>query len=81
MPAMRGARVRGSGKGKGMTKVLAIMGGLRKDGNISILKGIITEELKKAGSQWGSNRFPERKIPRYTACMKCFKNKDRLGNC
>jgi multimeric flavodoxin WrbA len=60
-----------------MTKVLAINGSPRKDGNTSILIRHILRELESEGIETETVQIGGRKIHGCTACMKCFENRDR----
>lgn len=60
-----------------MTKVLAINGSPRKDGNTSILINTIFAELENGGIDTESIQIGGKKIHGCTACMKCFENQDR----
>lgn len=62
-----------------MTKVLAINGSPRKDGNTSILIRTILGEMEKAGIETETIQIGGKKIHGCTACMKCFENQD--GKC
>jgi len=60
-----------------MTKVIAINGSARKDGNTAILIRRMLAELKNEGIETELVQLAGRKIRGCTACMKCFENKDR----
>lgn len=60
-----------------MTKVLAINGSPRKDGNTSILIRLILKELENEGIETEIIQLGGKKIHGCTACMKCFENQDR----
>ena len=60
-----------------MTKVLAINGSPRKDGNTSILIRLILEELENKGIETEIIQLGGKKIHGCTSCMKCFENRDR----
>ena len=60
-----------------MTKVLAINGSPRKDGNTSILIRYILRELENEGIETETVHLGGRKIHGCTACMKCFENQNR----
>jgi multimeric flavodoxin WrbA len=60
-----------------MTKVLAINGSPRKDGNTSILIRLILTELEKEGIETETIQLGGKKIHGCTSCMKCFENRDR----
>ena len=62
-----------------MTKVLAINGSPRKDGNTSILIRHIVTELEKEGIETETIQLGGKKVHGCTACMKCFENRD--GKC
>ena len=62
-----------------MTKVLAINGSPRKDGNTSILIRHILAELENEGIDTETIQLGGKKIHGCTACMKCFENRD--GRC
>lgn len=62
-----------------MTKVIAINGSPRKDGNTSILVRTIFAELEKEGIETELIQLGGKKIHGCTACMKCFENRD--GKC
>jgi multimeric flavodoxin WrbA len=62
-----------------MTKVLAINGSPRKDGNTSILIRYILRELENEGITTETIQLGGKKIHGCTACMKCFENRD--GKC
>ncbi|PKG33280.1 flavodoxin family protein [Methanoregula sp.] len=62
-----------------MTKVIAINGSPRKDGNTSILARTIFAELEKEGIETELIQLGGKKIHGCTACMKCFENRD--GKC
>ena len=60
-----------------MTKVLAINGSPRKDGNTSILIRHILKELEDKGIETETVQLGGKKVHGCTACMKCFENQDR----
>ena len=60
-----------------MTKVLAINGSPRKDGNTSILIREILKELENEGIDTETIQIGGKKIHGCTSCMKCFENRDR----
>jgi multimeric flavodoxin WrbA len=60
-----------------MTKVFAINGSARKDGNTAILIRRMLEELENEGIETELVQLAGRKVRGCTACMKCFENKDR----
>jgi len=60
-----------------MTKVLAINGSPRKDGNTSILIRQILKELETEGIETETIQLGGKKIHGCTSCMKCFENRDR----
>jgi multimeric flavodoxin WrbA len=62
-----------------MTKVLAINGSPRKDGNTAILIQTILAELGKEGIETETIQIGGRKVHGCMACMKCFENRD--GKC
>ncbi|HOX34482.1 MAG TPA: flavodoxin family protein [Methanoregulaceae archaeon] len=62
-----------------MTRVLAINGSPRKDGNTAILIRAILSELEKEGITTETVQLGGKKIHGCTACMKCFENRD--GKC
>jgi multimeric flavodoxin WrbA len=62
-----------------MTKVLAINGSPRRDGNTSILIWHILTELEKEGIETEAIQLGGKKVHGCTACMKCFENRD--GKC
>lgn len=62
-----------------MTKVLAINGSPRKDGNTAILIRTILAEMEKAGIETETIQIGGKKVHGCTACMKCFGNQD--GKC
>lgn len=59
-----------------MTKVLAINGSPRKDGNTSILIRHIVQELETEGIETETVQVGGKKIHGCTACMKCFENRN-----
>jgi multimeric flavodoxin WrbA len=59
-----------------MTKVLAINGSPRKDGNTSILIRHILRELENEGIGTETIQLGGNTIRGCTACMKCFENRD-----
>jgi multimeric flavodoxin WrbA len=59
-----------------MTKVLAINGSPRKDGNTSILIRHILTELENEGIETEIVQLGGKKIHGCTACMKCFENRN-----
>ena len=62
-----------------MTKVLAINGSPRKDGNTAILIGLVLKELENEGIETETYQIGGKKIHGCTACMKCWENRD--GRC
>lgn len=62
-----------------MTKVLAINGSPRKDGNTSILIRTILKELEQEGIGTETVQIGGKKVHGCMACMKCFENRD--GKC
>lgn len=62
-----------------MTKVLAINGSPRKDGNTSILLRHILKECENEGIETETIQLGGKKIHGCTSCMKCFENRD--GKC
>ncbi|MFA5266918.1 MAG: flavodoxin family protein [Methanoregula sp.] len=60
-----------------MTKVLAINGSPRKDGNTAILIRTILKELENEGIETETIQLGGKKIHGCMACMKCFENRDR----
>jgi multimeric flavodoxin WrbA len=62
-----------------MTKVIAINGSPRRDGNTSILMGHIIEELEKEGIATEEVNLGGRVARGCTACMKCLEAQD--GHC
>jgi multimeric flavodoxin WrbA len=60
-----------------MTKVLAINGSPREDGNTSILIRHLLRELENEGIETETVQLGGSKIHGCTACMKCFENQDR----
>ena len=60
-----------------MTKVIAINGSARKDGNTAILIRRVLEELENEGIETELVQLAGKKIQGCTACMKCFENRDR----
>jgi len=60
-----------------MTKVIAINGSPRKDGNTAILIGHVLEELENEGFETELVQLAGKTIRGCTACMKCFENRDR----
>jgi multimeric flavodoxin WrbA len=62
-----------------MSKVLAINGSPRKDGNTAILIRHILRELEQEGIETETIQIGGKKIHGCTACMKCFENRD--GKC
>ena len=62
-----------------MAKVVAFNGSPRKDGNTSILIGLMFEELENEGITTELVQVGKKKIRGCTACMKCFEKKD--GHC
>lgn len=62
-----------------MSKVLAINGSPRKDGNTAILIRHIFRELEQEGIETETIQVGGKKIHGCTACMKCFGNRD--GKC
>lgn len=57
-------------------KVVAFNGSPRKEGNTSILLGIVCEELQKEGIETEIIQIGGKKVHGCTACMKCFENQD-----
>lgn len=62
-----------------MSKVLAINGSPRKDGNTAILIRHILKELEQEGIATETIQIGGKNIHGCTACMKCFENRD--GKC
>lgn len=62
-----------------MTRVLAINGSPRKDGNTAILIRTILGEMEKTGIETETIQIGGKKVHGCTACMKCFENHD--GKC
>lgn len=62
-----------------MTKVVAFNGSPRKNGNTSILIGLMLEELRKEGIETEEIYLSGGVARGCTACMKCFEKKD--GHC
>jgi multimeric flavodoxin WrbA len=62
-----------------VTKVIAINGSPRKDGNTSILIGHVIEELEKEGIATEEVNLGGNVARGCTACMKCQENQD--GHC
>jgi multimeric flavodoxin WrbA len=60
-----------------MTKVLAINGSPRKDGNTSIMIRHILKELENEGIDTETIQLGGKEIHGCTSCMKCFENRDR----
>ncbi len=60
-----------------MTKVIAINGSPRKDGNTAILIRTMLEELKNENIDTELVQLAGEKIRGCTACMKCIENWDR----
>lgn len=60
-----------------MTKVVAINGSPRRDGNTTILIRHIFEELESEGIETELVSLAGTKTRGCTACMKCFENRDR----
>ena len=60
-----------------MTKVLAINGSPRKDGNTAVLIRTILKELENEGITTETIQLGGKKIHGCTACMKCFENRDK----
>ncbi|MFA4860831.1 flavodoxin family protein [Methanoregula sp.] len=60
-----------------MTKILAINGSPRKDGNTSILIRHILKECESEGIETEVIQLGGKKIHGCTSCMKCFENRDR----
>jgi multimeric flavodoxin WrbA len=60
-----------------MTKVLAINGSPRKEGNTSILIRHILQELENKGIETEAIHLGGKQIHGCTSCMKCFENRDR----
>ena len=62
-----------------MSKVLAINGSPRKDGNTAILIRHILKELEQEGIGTETIQIGGKNVHGCTACMKCFENRD--GKC
>lgn len=62
-----------------MTKVVAINGSPRKDGNTSVLIRTILAELEREGIETEAIQIGGKKVHGCLACMKCFENRD--GKC
>ncbi len=62
-----------------MSKVLAINGSPRKDGNTAILIRHILREIEQEGIETETIQIGGKKVHGCTACMKCFENRD--GKC
>jgi multimeric flavodoxin WrbA len=62
-----------------MTKVVAINGSPRKDGNTSILIRTILKEIEDEGIETETIQVGGKKVHGCLACMKCFENRD--GKC
>ena len=62
-----------------MTKVLAINGSPRNNGNTSILLRQILNECESEGIETETLQLGGKKIHGCTSCMKCFENRD--GKC
>lgn len=77
MPAMHGVPGRDWCSNTIMTKVLAINGSPRKDGNTAILIRTILAELEKEGVKTETIQIGGKKVHGCMACMKCFENRDR----
>lgn len=60
-----------------MTKVIAINGSPRKDGNTAILIRIMLEELENENIRTELIQLAGENIRGCTACMQCIENKDR----
>ncbi len=60
-----------------MTKVIAINGSARKDGNTAILIRHMLEELENESIETELVQLAGRKIRGCTACTKCFENRDQ----
>lgn len=60
-----------------MTKVLAINGSPRKDGNTSILLRHILKECESEEIETETIQLGGKKIHGCTSCMKCFENRNR----
>ena len=58
-------------------KVLAINGSPRKNGNTAMLIDTVLEQLQKKGIKTQQVQLGGKKIHGCTACMKCFKKKDK----
>lgn len=58
-------------------KVIAFNGSARKDGNTAALIGYVLEELEKENIETEFYQLAGKKIHGCTACMKCFRNKDK----
>ena len=79
MPVMHGVPAGSSNRDTTMTKVLAINGSPRKDGNTAILIHTILDELEKEGIETETIQIGGKKIHGCIACMKCFEHQD--GKC
>jgi multimeric flavodoxin WrbA len=77
MPVMRGVPAGISHGNHTMTKVLAINGSPRKDGNTSILIRNILKEIENEGIETETIQLGGKKVHGCMACMKCFENRDR----
>ncbi len=62
-----------------MSKVLAINGSPRKDGNTAILIRHILKEIEQNGIATETIQIGGKNVHGCTACMKCFENRD--GKC
>jgi len=62
-----------------MTKVLAINGSPRNNGNTSILLRQILKECESEGIETETIQLGGKKVHGCTSCMKCFENRD--GKC
>lgn len=60
-----------------MTKVLAINGSPRNNGNTAILLRHILKECESKGIETETIQLGGKKIHGCTSCMKCFENRDR----
>ena len=60
-----------------MTKVVAINGSPRKDGNTAILLNLVLDELKKEGAETELIQLAGETLSGCIACYKCAENKDR----
>jgi multimeric flavodoxin WrbA len=64
-------------KGRRMTKVVAINGSSRKDGNTAILLNLVLDELKKEGAETELIQLAGETLSGCIACYKCAENKDQ----